>query len=175
MSGVALHRRQETALDGPAESSPSPVVLVLAVVVLVAVLGAAVLVLRATSGPGTTPAAVVVPSPSRPPSSSASASASSGGAMTGSHDESGTVATVAIDPEEWGTTVALTLRGDLGPCRCSLLAITNDGTSVVVATWDSDVSGTPPLLSGDTSLRWYDIARFVVRDDRGGTLIRIPG
>ncbi|WP_199439958.1 hypothetical protein [Umezawaea beigongshangensis] len=171
---MAQHRRQKTALDGPAQSPVSPVVLVLAAVVLAAVLGAAALVVRATGVPGAVPAAAVVSSSSRPPSSSTSATASSGGALTGSHAASGTLATVAIDPEEWGTAVELTLRGDLGPCRCSLLAITNDDTPVVVATWDSAVSGTPPQLSGETSLRWYDIARFVVKNDRGGTLIRIP-
>jgi anti-sigma factor RsiW len=91
--------------------------------------------------------------------------------------ESGATVTVGSRTEPWGTAIDLQVDGALGASKCVLLALTTTGEKIPVTSWyatDSPPTAQNPLqLGGNVAVRYYDIARYVVTDDKGSTLLEI--
>jgi hypothetical protein len=90
-------------------------------------------------------------------------------------------ATVAMQPDGWGTTVALRIGQVKGPLVCQLVAVSRTGDERVVTGWAVPVKGyglpgsPPPLVvEGGTDLTASQVSRFEVRTSDGRTLVAIP-
>jgi hypothetical protein len=137
------------------------------------------------------PADAVPPGALAPPPNSASASPSaqqgsgaqqSSGTRGFGHGSGGSAvsALVTASPREWGSQIELELRGIVGPMKCQLLAVANNGDIRVVNSWAVPVRGygipsspEPQRLSGTTSLTPDQIQRFEVRGDDGTLLVTV--
>jgi hypothetical protein len=91
-------------------------------------------------------------------------------------------ATIAIQPKSWGTQVDIELAGVRGPLHCQLVAVTHEGQSEVVSSWQVPpkqgygIPGFPnPLrLEGATAYVRGDIARFEFRTTTGPNILNVP-
>jgi hypothetical protein len=77
---------------------------------------------------------------------------------------------VEVEPQPWGTQLALVLTHVSGPLDCQLYAIDRTGTRTVVATWEVDNEGygtaghpEPLLVPAGTALARSEIVRLLVR------------
>ncbi|SDJ46727.1 anti-sigma factor family protein [Streptomyces indicus] len=98
---------------------------------------------------------------------------------------SGTVAaSLALQPQAWGTGVALRMDGLDGPRRCELVAVGTDGAEETVLSWSVPQGGygfpgrtgheRPLRAEGGTGLRADQIRRFEVRTLDGTRVLTIP-
>lgn len=90
-------------------------------------------------------------------------------------------AKVGLESKNWGTHVALELRGVAGPLDCDLVAVSKSGARQIVTSWlvpepGYGVPGKPEPLQvhGGAALRRGDIARFEVVTRSGESLITVP-
>ncbi|MFE5300728.1 zf-HC2 domain-containing protein [Streptomyces sp. NPDC056632] len=90
-------------------------------------------------------------------------------------------AKVGLESKNWGTHVALELRGVAGPLDCDLVAVSTSGARHTVTSWlvpepGYGVPGKPEPLQvhGGAALRRGDIARFEVVTRSGASLVTIP-
>ncbi|MBB5956897.1 anti-sigma factor RsiW [Saccharothrix tamanrassetensis] len=100
------------------------------------------------------------------------------GTVTRTDSATGVWARINATPEPWGTSVALEVKGAKGPTRCELVARSQSGETVVVASWlvgSSTPDKDPVQLNSSVGMRWHEIAEFSVRDTKeGNTLVRLP-
>jgi hypothetical protein len=103
--------------------------------------------------------------------------------LNAANPNTGITGTVAMEPKQWGSRVALRLTKVNGPQECQLVAIDRTGRAHTVAGWAVPAKGygqpgsaAPALmLQGGTALKPTEIARFEVRTmGNDHTLLTVP-
>jgi predicted anti-sigma-YlaC factor YlaD len=101
--------------------------------------------------------------------------------MSGSNPDNGVSASITVQPESWGTSVTMELRGITGPLQCRLTAVSKTGDAQVVTSWWVPTTGfgvpgvsEPLWVQGGVGIEDEDIERFVVSPAEGPDLLWVP-
>jgi Putative zinc-finger len=101
--------------------------------------------------------------------------------IEGSNPDNGISATITVQDEPWGTKIYLELRGITGPRQCQLVAVSRDGYSQVVASWQVPPAGfgvpgseLPLNVEGGVGIDQDAIDRFQVIQENGPDLLEVP-
>ncbi|MFC4909957.1 anti-sigma factor family protein [Actinomadura gamaensis] len=104
-----------------------------------------------------------------------------GRSLTASDPSSGVAGTVALEPKDWGSRVALRLTRSPGPLECDLVAVDRSGVAHPVAGWSVPTGGyggpsgrDAVTLTGATGLYPPEIVRFEVRTPDRRPLLSLP-
>lgn len=100
---------------------------------------------------------------------------------TATNAANGVSAVIGLEQRDWGTHIAVELRGVKGPLTCDLVAVGKDGSTQVVTNWYVPPHGygvpghTAPLdLHGGSSMAKSDIDHVEVRTDTQQVLVSVP-
>jgi len=100
---------------------------------------------------------------------------------TATNAANGVSAVIGLEQRDWGTHIAVELRGVKGPLTCDLVAVGKDGSTQVITNWYVPPHGygvpghTAPLdLHGGSSMAKSDIDHVEVRTNTQQVLVSVP-
>jgi hypothetical protein len=92
----------------------------------------------------------------------------------------GTTGVIGVESRQWGTHLAMELRGVHGPLSCQLIAVSRDGRRQVAMSWRVPRAGygvpgspDPLVLHGTTSIPREDVSAVEVRTSDGRTILKV--